>query len=672
MHVSFLVLLSFLGGTLLADSMFSPPVDRFGQAVQEDWPGKIAEESQLRMDAAREAETLATVVPPAGYDRFGGRIEARKFKATGYFRLEKVDGRWWFVSPEGNLFFLQGVDAVSWRENGYNTPICGQNGQPRPELTQLPSRNEFPAAYHTPGKVNFLAANLQRKYGADFSKKVREVARQRLLKWGFNSTAKWGWGETIGLPYIEDSHAGNVTRVSRLNSAIDPYDPQFEAKIEPAVKKVCDRRRLDPMLIAYSMENENGWSEEVVDEILRQTGKSFAKKAFLDFLQQEQIAGGRSIGELFGMPGKSGDELLKTELKCSPELLPAVRKFINQSSRKYHRILAGLFRKHDPNHLFMGAAHCPKQSIDWYEGAAESLDFLGFNIYALDLAWIRRDMERLRKADKPFTVLEYSFVTESRGYPPYSGTNTVMNQKDRGVAFRYFTENAATNPLCIGFGYFIYWDQSVARRSLPNGEAFNFGLVNQCDQPYDEMLAEVMIANSRLFELHKGHGNAFALENPRRLLGSVRSRKLTEVFLPGTMSEEVITDPSNPQYFNGETARLKVNEGAVQGPGVFYAGVTGSGEGQRFTGFSLTGYLWKKSGDQNPANHFVVEESSDGKHYTAVALRSRLVKPCEFNEHELTNAEPLRGNTIYLRIGVRVEIPGQSWAAQIGKIRLQK
>ena len=41
-------------------------------------------------------------------DRFGGWT-GKRFKATGFFRLEK-DERWWLVTPEGNAFLSFGIN----------------------------------------------------------------------------------------------------------------------------------------------------------------------------------------------------------------------------------------------------------------------------------------------------------------------------------------------------------------------------------------------------------------------------------------------------------------------------------------------------------------------------------------------------------------------------------
>lgn len=38
--------------------------------------------------------------------------DAPKQRATGWFRTQKVDGRWWLVTPDGRLFFSTGIDGI--------------------------------------------------------------------------------------------------------------------------------------------------------------------------------------------------------------------------------------------------------------------------------------------------------------------------------------------------------------------------------------------------------------------------------------------------------------------------------------------------------------------------------------------------------------------------------
>ena len=53
-------------------------------------------------------------------DRFGGWT-GKKFKATGFFRVEK-DERWWLVTPEGSAFLSFGINHLHpdlWKQD-YN------------------------------------------------------------------------------------------------------------------------------------------------------------------------------------------------------------------------------------------------------------------------------------------------------------------------------------------------------------------------------------------------------------------------------------------------------------------------------------------------------------------------------------------------------------------------
>jgi hypothetical protein len=57
----------------------------------------------LRERGAEEAQELARwPAEPPKRDRFGGLKGGASFRATGFFRTEQRDGRWWLVTPEGN------------------------------------------------------------------------------------------------------------------------------------------------------------------------------------------------------------------------------------------------------------------------------------------------------------------------------------------------------------------------------------------------------------------------------------------------------------------------------------------------------------------------------------------------------------------------------------------
>jgi hypothetical protein len=100
---------------IIAATNFFPFCDRYGQFKHADWPGKIHSDDELLKARRREEAWLAahreSPIPDA--DKYGGWKGGPQLAATGFFRTEKVDGRWWLVDPEGHLFFSLGIAAGS-------------------------------------------------------------------------------------------------------------------------------------------------------------------------------------------------------------------------------------------------------------------------------------------------------------------------------------------------------------------------------------------------------------------------------------------------------------------------------------------------------------------------------------------------------------------------------
>ena len=95
MNLSHFHIATLLFGTLACTAADTAIVDRYGQYTREEWPGKITSDGQLRADASREWEKLSSLAPDsARFDRYGGRRDGKVYRATGFFRLEKIDGRW--------------------------------------------------------------------------------------------------------------------------------------------------------------------------------------------------------------------------------------------------------------------------------------------------------------------------------------------------------------------------------------------------------------------------------------------------------------------------------------------------------------------------------------------------------------------------------------------------
>ncbi len=422
-----------------------------------------------------------------------------KFKATGFFRLEKLDGRWWFITPEGNRLILCGVDDVATNTWGTSTVLA------RNAFGELPDRKLFSEAYAAgdgPGTVNFLTANLKRKYGPGFEDRWLEVMRKRLLAWGFNGNGKWMKHPRLKVPYVWVLWPGATRRIEvRFESGYapcDPFDPGFASAVEKGVQNDLRNMKDDPWLIGHTFENELGWNGNVVKEVGLRTDGLAAKEALVKFLEDRSEGDLAAINRKLGTQAQAWADLVKTPLDVGKLASGDVADFIRLASRTYFGQVREVIRRYDANHLFLGSSLTVdwRSSTEWDTGGAEFLDAISLDYYSSDAKWI----QRFRSAGKPILLLEFSFSAPGRGLSGLNGF--VPSQRHRGLHYRHYVENLAADPLMVGFGWFLCYDSPVTGR--PDGENFNQGLMNVCDQPYHEMIDEMKKTNARLYDLHAG------------------------------------------------------------------------------------------------------------------------------------------------------------------------
>ena len=277
--------------TVVAATNFFPFCDRYGQFRHVDWPGKIHSDAELL--AARDAEeawlAAHTASPIPDADQYGGWAAGPQLEATGFFRTEKVDGKWWLVDPEGHLFFSLGVTAVyAWtqtRVNGrenYFEWIPGSLGKSW--------RNDDKLA-------DFLAVNLAKKYGDDFKPHFADTTQRRFRAWGINTIGNWSHEYIWALrrtPYVVTVDPSSKNRMAILEkkgigaAVPDVYSPQFAEDVRAQLQKLAEKVKDDPWCIGVFVDNELDWaSPENIPEAAEKYFSTIAaevKAAMVDIL----------------------------------------------------------------------------------------------------------------------------------------------------------------------------------------------------------------------------------------------------------------------------------------------------------------------------------------------------------------------------------------------------
>ncbi|MFC5472229.1 OmpL47-type beta-barrel domain-containing protein [Cohnella suwonensis] len=475
-------------------------VDKYGQWVYETWEGKVTSDAQLQQEYTDEATLLSNVsLNPSKYDQYGGIKNGGKYTNTGYFRLQQIDNKWWFVTPDGYKFILKGVDATSIWEWGYGTPLKKADGTPKQVFEELPDPVAYAPAYVNDSngeRVSFVIANVMRKYGSDFESKWEDITKKRLIDWGFNAFSKWTKPHHVTFPYIHvlQDPAG----LKRIQWTYDVFDPQNESIIETALSTQLQQGKTDKWLIGYTYDNEAGWTTDIVKEILTYNSTSPAKGAFVDFLAPRYNNDITAVNQLLGTSAESFAALKNTSIIITKVPAVDVSEYIKLASKTYFSTIRSIIKKYDTNHLFLGASVVPtwRTSLDWDSAAMEFVDAFSVDNYTNSADWI----SRYETYGKPLLNLEYTFSTNNRGLSPVNAATSVGSIADRGLAFKAFVESQTTHPLFVGSGYFSYYDQAVTGRK--DGENFNIGLLNQQDQPYTDMVNIMKIVNAGLENVH--------------------------------------------------------------------------------------------------------------------------------------------------------------------------
>jgi hypothetical protein len=157
-----------------------PVVNEFGQWVHTDWPRKIKNLTQLKKEWIEEDKKLEA--GPFNYGQYGGYLNTRA-EATGFFRVEQIDGKWWFIDPEGHYFLSTGVNCIhGWGSATRPMPMAAVGDRVHfipgifsgaTAVTGLQNGWTLPFAGWMPGASTPLAIGVTGEFGISSARRTR-------------------------------------------------------------------------------------------------------------------------------------------------------------------------------------------------------------------------------------------------------------------------------------------------------------------------------------------------------------------------------------------------------------------------------------------------------------------------------------------------------------------
>jgi hypothetical protein len=499
---------------MLTAYKFIPFIDQFGQFIHNDWPGKTHSLEELQQRKQDEEKQLAENHAPDNWDTFGGYKAGPKLNATGFFRVEKYQGNWWLVDPNGNLFWSNGINCVRMSDS---TPISGREKY----FANLPEANSpfaqfygmgnwAPQGYykaHLPYKTyDFSRANLMQKYGNDWQQISGEMAHKRLRNWGINTIANWST-EAVYLmhktPYTATIRydAKKIEGSSGYWSKFyDVFDPDFRDSVRKGMEREKGKSAGDPWCLGFFVDNEMSWGDETSLGLasLASPAEQPAKKVFVDDLKAKyqsveklnaawdtNFAGWEAILQnKFTPPDK--------EKWAKAKAFGDLSAFYTKCAETYFAVVREELKKVAPNQLYLGCRFAWVNDLA-VRAAAKYCDVMSYNFYTYGV----EDVRLIDNIDLPIIIGEFHFGALDRGMF-HPGLKRAADQQDRADKYSEYVRGALRNPYIVGTHWFQYQDQPTTGRG--DGENYQIGFVDIADTPYQETIAASRTIGRTMYE----------------------------------------------------------------------------------------------------------------------------------------------------------------------------
>lgn len=492
-------------------------IDRFGQYRRGEWPWKTASESALtaRLRAERDA---APAYPVRSWNIWGGDSRRKWAEGTGYFGKIRRDGRWYLTDPSGCAFFSLGTDcAVARCDARIDGLESLMEALPDPEQEEYrclyaPMREGWGEIQRPGGTLfSFERWNLMRAFGGDWDKAWQQMITGQLKRMGLNTLGNWSDSRLFGrMPYVTSLPEFPSTKQTIFRDFPDVLSPEYRENAA-ACARALESRRDDPWMIGYFLRNEPAWAFVdgllIAEEVLRNPEPTFCRKELIAFLR-EKYQTPEGLNHAWHTRFDDFSELerpLENAASFSERAREDLRAFSAILTKAYVSVPVEACRAVDGNHMILGMRWAwisdPLLAAGW-----ENFDVFSINCYAVDPTAALENVRKLG-VDLPVMIGEFHFGALDAGLPA-TGLEAVLNQKERGKAFRYYCERAAAHPLGVGCHWFQCYDQFALGRF--DGENYNIGLFDITLRPYPEMESAAQAAAENIYDVMAGETAPFA------------------------------------------------------------------------------------------------------------------------------------------------------------------
>lgn len=429
------------------------------------------------------------------YDKYGGWT-GKRLTTTGFFHTEHDGNRWWFVTPDGNVF-------LSWGINHYHDGWWTQD-------------------YNRDHWVNKFGATKPRD--EKWNKGFRKAANNDLSRLGINTL---GW-HTDALMLTDKPYKAVVPYLRsfkpvaldhyicpKKENFVDIFSSEFEKICNQTAQRVVAPYADDPMLLGYCMsdcppftENEvNYWCAETTwSRSLRNLSTEAPGKQMYVKTMQKRYSDISAFNKIYKTSFVTWNDLSETENwrvnkpASNKNELADSEAFTLLCVDKYYEVSKAAIQRYDRNHLFFGdKLNGNTDNMDKVlEVVAKHVDVIGYQFYGtLDQQNYLLD-KLIPRIDIPFINGDIGFTVCYDMMPNPHGPHA-KDQAERAAWLLESVEACFARPEFIGWhmcGIIDTW------KTMPTKEkAQHQGLMTVTGEFYPEMEEAVKTISSGMYRI---------------------------------------------------------------------------------------------------------------------------------------------------------------------------
>ncbi len=427
----------------------------------------------MTLSAAAEFSSL----PLPLLDAYGGAMTI-KADATGYFWLKEINGRWFFITPEGHGFIPLGVNHL----------ISYFGGEQ--------------------GRLRASELNLVQELDGGDSRRAAERVEAMLRDWRFNCA---GYDAPKAfqqrMPFSVGFIQVRASAVIHDVQFVDVFGPAFAHDLENRVAALCQPLRENRHLLGYYLADLPLWGDRKFMDREEQTRGA----SWLSFFRKlpaeapgrqayEKFLAGRYAGrfdvfkKLYVTAAAGFGEPLHIDFdttdRRAAEVVADDEAFVAAIAGQIYRLTSEAFHRHDPYHLVLGERFLgDRLFLPVLEMAAKYFPVVAVQ---LDGGFPKELFAGLyRRWGRPLISVDHviSFVTPQtpnvRGRP-------LQSESEAAAFYVQYLRDAFAEPFMVGYNRC----QLVTRIRLDGPPpVYKQGLLDPQGRPYATLVQAVRAAN---------------------------------------------------------------------------------------------------------------------------------------------------------------------------------